>query len=160
MNSMAVGGYINADATNPRRGHWEPFVIIASIPYHKYGHYVRSNRVALKYLDFKKDVDPNVHVIVFNSIVKTNVETFEKYIINAFSYMLRDMTSNWCHNYMSEFLDYIVLELTHTFYKRHQKIQNDEQIFVELKNMKQEKIRGWRFTMNRFKSWLMVYKYY
>jgi hypothetical protein len=39
---------------------------------------------------------------------------------------------------MSKFLDYIFLELTHAFCKRHQKIQNDKQIYMDLKNMKQE----------------------
>jgi hypothetical protein len=48
--------------------------------------------VALKYLDFKKDVDLDAHVKVLNFVVKTNVETFEKYIINVFIYMLRDIT--------------------------------------------------------------------
>jgi hypothetical protein len=32
--------------------------------------------ISLKYLDYKKDVDPNVHVRVFNAIVRTNRETF------------------------------------------------------------------------------------
>jgi len=67
---------------------------------HKDGHYVRPNMVAFKYPDFKKDVDPNVLVKVFNSLVKVNVETFEEYIINAFNYTVKDTTSNRCHNYM------------------------------------------------------------
>ncbi len=67
---------------------------------HKDGHYVRPNMVAFKYPDFKKDVDPNVPVKVFNSLVKVNVETFEEYIINAFNYTVKDTTSNRCHNYM------------------------------------------------------------
>jgi hypothetical protein len=41
-----------------------------------------------KYLDFKKYVDPNVHVKMFNFAMKVNVETSKKYIINAFRYML------------------------------------------------------------------------
>jgi hypothetical protein len=45
--------------------------------------------VALKYHGFKKDVDLNVHVRVFNSVVKANAKTFEEYIINALNYMLR-----------------------------------------------------------------------
>jgi hypothetical protein len=56
--------------------------------------------VALKYPDFKKDVDPDAHVKVLNFVVKKNVETFEKDIINVFIYMLRDITLDWCHNYM------------------------------------------------------------
>jgi hypothetical protein len=41
--------------------------------------------VALKYPNFKKDVDPNAHVKVFNFTIKENVKTYEKYIINAFN---------------------------------------------------------------------------
>jgi hypothetical protein len=48
--------------------------------------------VTLKYLDFKKDVDPNVHVIVFNFAIKENTKTFEEHIINASNYTLRNTT--------------------------------------------------------------------
>jgi hypothetical protein len=41
--------------------------------------------VVLKYLDFKKDIDPNAHDEMYNYVIKANTETFEKYIINAFS---------------------------------------------------------------------------
>jgi hypothetical protein len=44
---------------------------------------------------------------MFDFVIKQNAKTSEKYIINAFSYMLKDMGSNWCHNYMSKFLIYI-----------------------------------------------------
>ncbi len=77
---------------------------------------------------------------MFNSIVKADAETSKEYVINAFNYTLRDMASNWCRNYMSKFPDYTFLELTQTFCKCHQKTQNDEQIYMELKNMKQKKI--------------------
>jgi len=40
---------------------------------------MRPNKVALKYLDLKKNVDPNVHVKVFNSAMKANAKTFEEY---------------------------------------------------------------------------------
>jgi hypothetical protein len=30
---------------------------------------------------------------------------------------------------------------------------------MELKNMKQEEIKKVKFTMSKFKSWLMVYEY-
>jgi hypothetical protein len=39
---------------------------------------------------------------------------------------------------MSKFLDCIFLELTQAFCKHHQNILNEEQIYMELKNMKQE----------------------
>jgi hypothetical protein len=44
--------------------------------------------VALKYPDFKKDVNLDVHVRMSNFVVKENAKTFEEYIINAFSYTL------------------------------------------------------------------------
>jgi hypothetical protein len=69
MSSMVIGGYINADTMYPIGGYWEPSVVITPIPDHRDGHYVRPNRVAFKYLNFKKDVDPNVHVNMFNFVV-------------------------------------------------------------------------------------------
>jgi hypothetical protein len=92
MSSMVVRKYKCANVTNLRKGYQKPFVVIAPIPDHKYGHYVRPNRVALKYHDFKKDVDIDAHVKVLSSIVKTNTKTFEDYIINEFNYMLKDTT--------------------------------------------------------------------
>jgi hypothetical protein len=68
--------------------------------------------VVFKYHDFKKDVDPNVHVRMLNFVIKINAKTFEKYIINVFNYMLRDTTSDWWHNYVSNFPYCIFLELT------------------------------------------------
>ncbi len=80
MNSMVIGKYKNANATNPRNGYQEPSTITISILDHRYGHFVMPNKVALKYLDFKKDVDPNAHVKVFNFVVKVNAEIYEEYI--------------------------------------------------------------------------------
>ncbi len=53
---------------------------------------MKPNKVTFKCPNFKKDVDPNVHVRVFNFVVKVNVKTSKEYIINAFNYMLKDMT--------------------------------------------------------------------
>jgi hypothetical protein len=94
MSSMVARGYRNEDATNPRRGYQKPFAVTTPILDHKYDHYVKPNKVAFKHLDFKKDVDPNVHVRVFNFVIKKNVKTSKKYIINAFSYTLKDTSSN------------------------------------------------------------------
>ncbi len=82
---------------------------------------MKPNKVAFKCPNFKKDVDPNVHVRMFNFVVKVNVKTSKKYIINAFNYMLTDMTLDWCHNYMSKFPTCIFLELTQAFCKYHRK---------------------------------------
>jgi hypothetical protein len=112
MSSIIARGYKSTDVENQKGGYQEPSVVTIEILNHNNGHFVRPNRVVLKYFDFKKDVDPNVHVKVFNSIVKDNVETSEKYIINAFNYTLRDITSDWCYNYMSEFPNCTFSEFT------------------------------------------------
>jgi hypothetical protein len=119
MGSIIVNRYKNIDVTNPRGGYREPSVVNEKIPNHKDGHYVRPNKVALKYLDFKKDVDPNAHVKMFNSTIKANAEISEEYIINAFNYMLRNTTLNWCYKYMSKFPDCIFSKLTQAFCKHH-----------------------------------------
>ncbi len=93
-NSIVVGAYRSVDFVHPRWGYREPFIITVPTLDHRDCHYVRPNRVALKYLNFKKIVDLDVHVRVFNSIVKTSAKTFEKYIINTFNYTLRNMASN------------------------------------------------------------------
>jgi hypothetical protein len=94
MNSIAVGGYIIINARNLGRGYQEPSIVIARIFNNRNGHYVRLNKVVFKYLDFKKNVDPYVHVNMFNYVVKANAKTFEKYIINSFRYTLRNTTSD------------------------------------------------------------------
>jgi hypothetical protein len=73
---------------------------------------------------------------MFSFTVKPNAKTFKKYITNAFNYTLRNTTSDWCHNYMLEVLDYTFLELTQAFCKCHREIQNDKQIYTKMKNMK------------------------
>ncbi len=111
MKSMVNGRYINVDVVNKIGGYQKSSTVSVPIFYHRNGHYVRPNKIVFMYLDFKKDVDPNVHVKVFNFVVKTNVETSEKYIINVFNYMLKYTTSYWCHNYILKFLDYVFWSL-------------------------------------------------
>jgi hypothetical protein len=69
MSSMVVGGYRSANVVHPIGGYQELITITTPIFDHIDGHYVRPNMVAFKYFDFKKDVDLDVHVKVFNSII-------------------------------------------------------------------------------------------
>jgi len=71
---MAIGRYKSANVTNQRGGYQEPSIIIVPILDYKDGHYVRLNKVTLKYLDFKKDVDIDVHVKMFNFGIKANAK--------------------------------------------------------------------------------------
>jgi len=63
MSSMAGKGYKSANAMNSKGGHWEPFAIIVLVLDHRDGHYVRPNKVALNYLNFKKDVHPKCSIL-------------------------------------------------------------------------------------------------
>jgi hypothetical protein len=112
MSSMAIGGCRSVDVMHSRGGYEEPIVVTAPILDHRDGHYVRPTRVAIKYLDFKIDVNFDAHVRMFNFVIKANAETSKEYIVNAFSYTLRNTTSNWCHNYMSKFPGYTFSEFT------------------------------------------------
>jgi hypothetical protein len=55
------------------------------------GSMARPCRSPLKYPNYKKDANPNVHVTMFQVAIRVNGETFEEYIINAFNYTLREM---------------------------------------------------------------------
>jgi hypothetical protein len=73
---------------------------------------------------------------MFNFTIKENAKTSQEYTINVFSYMVKDMALNWCHNNMLKFPNCTFSNLTQAFYKHHQKTQIDKQIYMELKNMK------------------------
>jgi hypothetical protein len=94
----------------------------------------------LKYLDYKKNAYPDAHVKVFNAVVNENGKTSEEYIINGFNHTLKNTTTIWCHNYMSKFPNCSFSKLMQTFCKCHHKMQNDKQIYMELKNIKHGKI--------------------
>jgi hypothetical protein len=74
---MDVGRYRSVDVMSPRGGYRKSFVVNTPILDHRDGHYVRPNRVDLKYLNFKKDVDLDAHVRVFNFIISTNEKAYE-----------------------------------------------------------------------------------
>jgi hypothetical protein len=57
MSSMVIGGCKSTNVVHPRGGYREPIDVTTPIFYHRDGHYVRPNKVTLKYPDFKKDVD-------------------------------------------------------------------------------------------------------
>jgi len=63
MSSMAAKGYKNANVMNSKGGYRKPFVVIVPILDHKNGHYVKPNKVALNYLNFKKNVHPKFSIL-------------------------------------------------------------------------------------------------
>ncbi len=56
------------------------------------GSLAKPHRLAFKYPYYKKDAYLNSHVKIFHAGVRANGKTYEKYIINAFSYTLKKMT--------------------------------------------------------------------
>jgi hypothetical protein len=56
-----------------------------------------------------------------------------------FKFTLKNIMSDWCNNYLGNYLDCIFVELKLVFCKRYRKVQNDEQVYLYLKNMKHEK---------------------
>jgi len=84
-----------------------PFTRVVRITNIKNNHSNRMNKVPLKYPNYKKHVNLNAHIKMFNFAMKVNGKTSGEYIINAFRYMLRDTPSYWCHNYMLKFFYYI-----------------------------------------------------
>jgi hypothetical protein len=66
MSSMVARGYKSADVTNLRGGYQKPYVVITQILNHKDGHYVRPNKVALKYLDYKKML---IHMLISKCLI-------------------------------------------------------------------------------------------
>ncbi len=57
MSSMATRRCKSIDVVHPRGGYQEPITVTAPIHDQRDGHYVMPNMVAIKYLDFKKDVN-------------------------------------------------------------------------------------------------------
>jgi hypothetical protein len=88
------------------------------------------------YPEYVKDFGPDVHVKVFKAAIRANNEKDDAKIINVFNFTLRDIVSNWCNNYMGDYLHCTFVELQLTFCKRYRKVQNDEQVYLQLENMK------------------------
>jgi hypothetical protein len=86
-----------------------------------------------------KDFNPNVHVRVFKATIRANGETKDVEIINIFSFTFKDIVSDWCNNYMGDYPNYTFAKLQLFCYKWFIIFQNDEQLYLQLKNMKEEK---------------------
>jgi len=159
MSSMATGGCKSANIMHSRRGCWEPIVVIAPIFYHKDGHYVRLNRVALKYPNFKKDVDLDVHVRMFNLVVKANAKT-SKSILSMLLVICLEIRHRTgaiitCQNFLTIFF----WSLHKHFANVIEKLRMTSKYIWSWKTWSNRRLKGWRFTTSIFKSWLMVYKY-
>jgi hypothetical protein len=76
-------------------------------PYHK----------PFNYFEYVKAFDPNVHVRIFKSTIRTNGEIEDAKIVNLFNFTLKDTVSDRCNNYMGDYPNYIFVELQLAFCK-------------------------------------------
>jgi hypothetical protein len=67
----------------------------------------RPYRRQLNYPKYVKDSNPNAHVKIFKATIKANSETNDGEIINLFSFTFRNIMSDWCNNYIGNYLDCI-----------------------------------------------------
>jgi len=51
---------------------------------------------------------------------------------------------------MQNYLDHTFLKLQLIFYKKYKKVQNDERIYLQLKNMKQRRMKEWKSIMRDY----------
>jgi hypothetical protein len=58
----------------------------------------------LNYLEYVKNFNLDARVRVFKAAIKANAETEDVKIVNMFSFTLKDTMSNWCNNYMGDYL--------------------------------------------------------
>jgi hypothetical protein len=90
----------------------------------------------LNYLEYKKNFDLDVHVWIFKATIKANGEMVDEEIANLFNFTLRDNTSNSCNNYMRDNPNCRFADLEQAFYRCYWIVQNDEHVYLLLKNLK------------------------
>jgi len=58
----------------------------------------------LNYPKYVKDFNLDTHVKVFKVANRANNETYNVKIVNMFNFTLKDIVSDWCNNYMGDYL--------------------------------------------------------
>ncbi len=61
-------------------------------------------------------------------------------IVNQFNFTLKDNTFDQCNNYIQDHPNYRFVDLEQAFCKRYQSMQNDELVYLKLKNLKRKSI--------------------
>jgi hypothetical protein len=89
----------------------------------------------LQYPSYVKNIDPNAHIRIFKKTIKINGEIIEDDIINLFSFTLRDSIFEWGENYVQDNPNYIFEELEQTFCKQFKTVKNNEEIYMQLRNI-------------------------
>ncbi len=58
-----------------------------------------------------KDFDLDAHVRVFKVTIKANSETNDAKIVNMFNFTFKNIVTNWCNNYLGDYLDFTFTKL-------------------------------------------------
>ncbi len=90
-------------------------------------------------MEYVKDFNLDVHVKIFKIAIRANSEIDYAKIVNVFNFTFKNIVSNWCNNYMGDYPNYNFAKLQLVFNKKYRKVQSDEQVYLQLKNMKQKK---------------------
>jgi hypothetical protein len=67
------------------------------------------------YLEYVKNFNLDALVRILKTAIKANRETKGVNIVNMFSFTLRDIMSNWCNNYMGDYLGMNFCRITISF---------------------------------------------
>jgi hypothetical protein len=127
--SYQGGGSSNPQGPPGPRGFGLPMIHLGKSPLPPSKPYRRP----LNYLKYVKDSDPNVHVKIFKDVIKTNNETDHAKVNNMFSFTLRNIVFDRCNNYLRDYPICIFAKLHLAFCIRYKKVQNDNQIYMQLK---------------------------
>jgi hypothetical protein len=92
----------------------------------------------LQYPIYIKEIDPNAHIRLFKKAIKANGEIVEVDIINMFGFILRDNIFEWDENYVQDHPNYTFEELEQTFCKLFIIVKNNEEVYIQLHNIKQQ----------------------
>jgi hypothetical protein len=92
----------------------------------------------LQYPNYIKEIDPNAHIRLFKKAIKANGEIVEVDIINMFGFILRDNIYEWDENYVQDHPNYTFEELEQTFCKLFIIVKNNEEVYIQLHNIKQQ----------------------
>jgi dynactin complex subunit len=98
---------------------------------------VPTNQKSVPYLIYSVRTSLDAHVKVFQKAIQVNGERNDLNIINLFCFTLRDAISKWGENFMQSHLGCTFAELEVVFYKRYQKVQTNEHVYMVMKVIKQ-----------------------
>ncbi len=72
------------------------------------------------------------------AIIKANSEMVDEKIVNQFNFTLKDNAFDWCNNYVQDHPNYRSTNLEQAFCRHYRTMQNDEQVYLKLKNLRRE----------------------